>query len=80
MAQKGDKDSRNVLLEAIRNGKVLRSVTDRKLPNEQKSAGSGTRTFTFEDILRKALENRRPVLQSSDEENGNSENDGEFDD
>lgn len=70
-------DTRGDLLSEIRQGVELRPATDRGQRDSQtKSAG----TDALADALRRALAERGRVLRSSDEEDSDSTDNGEWDD
>ncbi|XP_055371621.1 actin nucleation-promoting factor WASL [Condylostylus longicornis] len=75
-------DPRSDLLSEIRQGTVLRPVQDRELPAvaNRDSNNSGGGTDALADALRRALLDRSRVIQSSEEDTDNSDNEDEWED
>lgn len=70
-------DTRNDLLSEIREGIQLRPAGDRGQRDSSTKSGG---TDALADALRRALQERGRVLRSSDEEESESSDNGEWDD
>lgn len=78
----GSGDSRSELLSEIRSGIELRPVENRELaPASNRASDDSCGTDALADALRRALQERGRVIQSSDDDDSNqsSDNDGEWD-
>lgn len=75
----GSGDSRSDLMSEIRMGFELRPAQNRELP-ANRSSDEVTGTDALADALRRALQERGRVIQSSDDESESSGNDDEWDD
>lgn len=73
----GSGDARNDLMDEIRRGKDLKPAAERELTGQRDSCNRGTDALA--DALRRALQERSRVLQSSDDEEDTSDNE-EWDD
>ncbi|XP_055903487.1 actin nucleation-promoting factor WASL [Eupeodes corollae] len=79
----GSGDSRSELLSEIRSGIELRPVESRELaPASNRVSDESCGTDALADALRRALQERGPYVQLSDDDDSDqsSENDGEWDD
>lgn len=74
----GSSDNRTDLLSEIRQGVELRSAADRPPVVQRESSGAATDALAA--ALKRALQERGRALRSSDEDDDDSENDGEWDD
>lgn len=74
----GSQDTRSDLMQEIRQRKELRPVSEREMQVNRSSSGEGTDALA--DALRRALQERGRVIQSSDDSCTSSDNDGEWDD
>ncbi|XP_037943736.1 neural Wiskott-Aldrich syndrome protein [Teleopsis dalmanni] len=75
----GSGDSRSDLMSEIRMGIELRPAQNREL-GVNRSSDDGAGTDALADALRRALQERGRVIQSSDDESASSGNDDEWDD
>lgn len=73
----GDGDTRSDLLSEIRQGVELRPAADR---GQRDSSTKSSGTDALADALRRALQERGKALHSSDEEDSDSTDNGEWDD